>query len=152
LSKAFRIALWVSTIFVLVLSAIQALSGNWITLYLFWPGGPGTAPSFIKAMIDLADYHRYAGFTIGGLSILVLLFAFLAKPNIFVRIISIAGLIMAGLAASGGYLYVTTNTQDRWSLGQMMDATVGVLIVYSIQLTFMFVAFWFMRKKTEPRT
>ena len=129
--KTFRVLLWASTILIVVLSAIQVLSGNWITLYLFWPGGPGTAPSFIKAMIDLANYHRYAGFTIGGISILVLLFAFLAKPNIFVRIISIVGLIMMGLAASGGYLYVTSNTQDRWSLGQMMDAAVGVLIVYS---------------------
>jgi hypothetical protein len=134
-----------------VVSAIQVLSGNWITLYLFWPGGPGTAPSFIQAMIDLANYHRYEGFIIAGLSVLVLLFAFLAKPNIFVRIISVIGLIMVGLAASGGILYVMSNTQDRWNLGQMMDASAGVLIIYLVQIIFMFFIPWLMRNNISKQ-
>ena len=102
-------------------------------------------------MIDLANYHRYEGFIIAGLSVLVLLFAFLAKPNIFVRIISVIGLIMVGLAASGGILYVMSNTQDRWNLGQMMDASAGVLIIYLVQIIFMFFIPWLMRNNISKQ-
>jgi hypothetical protein len=137
IEKIYRVGLWVSTLIIIIISAVQGLSGNWITLYLFWPGGPGTAPQFMRAMLDLSSYHRYAGFTIGGLSIVVLVFALLSRSSIYVRIFAVLGLVMTGLAASGGVLYVTSTFTDRWSLGQMVDAFVGLFGVYLIQLFFM---------------
>lgn len=129
--------LWISTIAVVLIAALQGLSGNWVTFFLIWPGTPGLQPAFIRAMVILASYHRIAGFIVGAISILILFFAFLSKSSIYVRIFAVAGFVMTALAAVGGFLYVTSGLQDRWSLGQMADAFVGVLGVYLIQLFFM---------------
>ena len=66
-----------------------------------------------------------------------LIFALLSKPGVLVRVCAIVGLVMAGLATLGGYLYVTSVFKDRWSLGQMADAFVGVFGAYFVQLIFM---------------
>jgi hypothetical protein len=88
-------------------------------------------------MAKLAIYHRYAGYTIGGISILILFFVFLSKQHILVRTFAIVGFIMTVLAALGGVLYVNSAFQDRLSLGQMSDAFIGVFGAYFIQLFFM---------------
>jgi hypothetical protein len=129
--------LWISTLAILLLTALQGLSGHWIIFFLLWPGGPATGHTFIQAMGDLSTYHRIAGFVIGALSILVLFFAFYSRSTIYVRVLAILGLAMTALAASGGILYFNSRFLDRWSLGQMADAFVGVFAAYFIQLFFM---------------
>jgi uncharacterized membrane protein len=129
--------LWVSTIIIVLLAALQALSGHWVIYFFLWPGGPSYGSAFVQAMVSLASYHRMAGFTVGALSIVVLFFAFASKPSIYVRIFAVVGFIMVALAASGGILYVTSGLQDRMGLGRMADAFVGVLGAYLIQLFFM---------------
>jgi len=136
-NKVCRWGLWISTIIILLLSAVQALSGNWITYFLFLPGASSFGNAFLRAMVSLASYHRFAGFAIGGLSVLVLFFAFFSKSSIWVRIFAVVGFIMMALAAAGGVLYVTSGHGDQMALGQMSDAFVGVFGAYFIQLFFM---------------
>jgi hypothetical protein len=128
--------LWIFTILLVLLVALQSISGNWITFFLLWPGG-NFSQTFIMAMVKLATYHRAAGFLEGGVSILILIFAFLSKSSIYVRISAALGLTMMILAVWGGVLYVTSGFEDRMALGQMADASVGVLGTCLIQLFFM---------------
>ena len=129
--------LWISTIVVLLLAALQGLSGHWIAFFLLWPGGPSLGHAFLQAMVALSAYHRGAGFAIGAISILILFFAFFSKSTIYVRVFAIVGLVMTVVTAAGGFLYVTSGLKDRWSLGQMADGFVGVFGAYFIQLFFM---------------
>jgi hypothetical protein len=130
-------ALWVSTILMVLVSAVQGISGNWITFFLIWSGGPAWGDAFTRAMGSLAAYHMFMGFALGALSILIILLAFYSKSSRWVKIISIIGLVMVALAASGGMLYVNSGLQDRVALGQMADALVGTVGIYLIQLFFM---------------
>lgn len=129
--------LWISTIIVLLLVAEQGLSGHWVTFYLLWPGGPTLGNGFLNAMTVLGSYHRAIGFAIGAIAVLILFFAFFAKTSIYVRVLAILGFAMTVVTAAGGYVYVTSGFQDRWSLGQMADAFVAVFGLYFIQLFFM---------------
>jgi hypothetical protein len=129
--------LWIATVAILLLAALQALSGNWIVYFYFWPGGAFYGSSLVRLVLWLAKYHITTGFIVGGLSIIVLVFAFISKSGLWVRIFAAAGLIMVGLAASGGIGFVTSGFQDRMSLGRMADAFVGVFAAYFFQLFFM---------------
>ncbi len=137
MQKVGRWGLWISTIAVVLIAAIQGLSGHWLVFYLFWPGGPTLGSRLSQFVVWLGSYHRAAGFAVGALSLLVLFFSFVAKSSIYVRALAILGLALTVVTAAGGYLYVTSGYQDRWSLGQMADAFVGVLGIYLIQLIFM---------------
>ena len=132
------IALWVSTIVLLLLLSLQALSGNWVTFFLILPGGPtNISQSFIGALIKLAIYHKLMGFVIGGISILVLIFAFIRRSSIYVRVFAVLGFIITVSAGIGGFLFVKSGFQDRWALGQMADSFVGEYAAYFLQLFFM---------------
>jgi hypothetical protein len=138
LQRIFSMALWVSTLAILVLLTVQAFSGNWVTYFLVLPGGPANlSQSFINAMVQLSIYHKIAGFVIGGISILVLIFAFISRSSIYVRIFAVLGFIIAASAGVGGFLYFKSGFQDRWALGQMADSFVGVYAAYFLQLFFM---------------
>ncbi len=138
LEQTFSVALWVSTLAILAVLSIQALSGNWITYFLILPGGPANlGQSFIEAMAKLATYHKILGFVTGGISILVLIFAFLHRSSIYVRIFTVLGFIITVSAGIGGYLFVKSGFQDRWALGQMADSFVGAYAAYFLQLFFM---------------
>jgi hypothetical protein len=132
-----RILLWVFTIAILALIAVQGLSGNWITYYMVLPGGPTLAPGLPVFLAELSVYHVRTGFAIGAISILVLVLAFLKKSNIYLRVFSVVGLLLTASAAMGGYLFVMSGFQDRWPLGQMTDSFVGAFAAYFIQLFFM---------------
>ena len=134
--KTYVTALWVSTIAILATSAFQALSGHWVSFFLFWPGFQ-SLDRYLGFLNTLASMHRAIGFATAGLSLVVLLFAVLSKPGMAVRLFAILGLAMVALAAIGGYLYVTSVFKDRWSLGQMADAFVGVFGAYFLQVLFM---------------
>lgn len=141
--------LWVSTIVVLLITALQILSGNWIAFFLLWPGGPHFGQAFVHILTGLPGYHIKAGFAVGAFSVLILFFAFLSKSNIFTRIFAVVGLIIVVLAVSGGFLFVTSSFQDRLSLGQMADASVGVFAAYFLQLIFMFKTLGFLNKPAK---
>ena len=134
--KTYVTALWVSTIAILATSAFQALSGHWVSFFLFWPGFQ-SLDRYLGFLNTLASMHRAIGFATAGLSLVVLLFAVLSKPRMAVRLFAVLGLAMVALAAIGGYLYVTSVFKDRWSLGQMADAFVGVFGAYFLQVLFM---------------
>jgi len=136
-NKFLQRALWITTILIILISALQGLSGNWITFFLFWPGGPAFGDVFTQAMVSLAAYHTIMGFAVGALSILIIFLAFYSKSSIYVKTISIIGLVMTALAATGGMLYVNSGLQDRMALGQMADAFVGMIGIYLIQIFFM---------------
>jgi hypothetical protein len=138
LQRIFSIALWTSTLAILVVMTIQALSGNWITFFLILPGGPANlSQSFIGALVKLAIYHKLMGFVIGGISILILIFAFIRRSSIYVRIFAVLGFIITVSAGIGGFLFVKSGLQDRWALGQMADSFVGAYAAYFLQLFFM---------------
>jgi len=138
LQRIFSTALWVSTLAILVLLSVQAFSGNWITYFFILPGAPANlTQNFINSMAQLAIYHRIAGFVIGGISVLVLIFAFIGRSSIYVRIFAVLGFIITVSAGIGGYLFVKSAYQDRWALGQMADSFVGVYAAYFLQLFFM---------------
>ena len=128
--------LWACTIAILAISGFQALSGHWVALFLFWPGFQSLG-KYMGLLNSLASLHRVFGFLTGGLSVVTLVFALLARPRMLVRLSSIVGLGVVGLAVIGGILYVTSVFKDRWSLGQMADAFVGVFAVYFVQLLLM---------------
>ena len=135
-NRVYSWGLWICTILVLLLSALQALTGHWVAFFLLWPGG-NFSDAFLRAMVVLGNYHKVEGFAVGILAILILALSFLARSNIYVRVFAVVGFIMTVLAASGGVIYVTSNFQNRFSLGQMADAFVGVFGAYFIQLFFM---------------
>jgi hypothetical protein len=131
--------LWIATISILAILSVQGLSGNWITFFLVWPGGPqaGLGLPFALAMAGLAQYHIVMGLTMGVLSIVIVVFAFMHKSSVYVRVFSVLGLVITASAAIGGILYVTSGFQDRWSLGQMADSFVGAYAAYFLQFFFM---------------
>ncbi len=129
--------LWISTIALLVLMTVQGFSGNWITIFLRWPGVPNLSDQFIQAMIGLSSYHSFMGYAIGCISVLCLVLAFTSRSSIYVRILAVLGLVITVSAAIGGTLYSSSGYQDRWSLGQMMDSFVGAYAAYFLQLFFM---------------
>ena len=137
LQKVCLRGLWISSIVFLVLGAVQGFTGNWSIFYIEWPGSNSSA-GFIRFVVDLANYHMKMGFALGAISILIIIFAFLARTNIYVRIFAVLGLVVTVTAAVGGYLYVHSSTADRLSLGQMADAFIGVLAVYFIMLGFLY--------------
>jgi hypothetical protein len=138
LEQVFSAALWVSTIVILVLMTVQGFSGNWVTYFLVLPGGPANlSQSFINAMANLAIYHKVVGFITGGISISVLIFAFMSRTNIYVRTFAVLGFIITASAGIGGFLFVKSGFQDRWPLGQMADSFVGAYAAYFLQLFFM---------------
>jgi hypothetical protein len=128
--------LWISIIALLVLMTVQGFSGNWITIFLRWPGAPNLSDQFIQAMIGLSSYHSFMGFAIGCVSVLALVFAFTSRSSIYVRILAVLGLVIMASAAMGGILYFSSGYRDRWSLGQMMDSFVGAYAAYFLQLFF----------------
>jgi hypothetical protein len=132
------VALWVSTIVILVLVNLQGFSGNWVTFFLILPGGTSTfGQAFIPVLVKLGLFHRIMGFAITALSIVVLIFAFVKKSSVYVRVFAILGFVLTVVAAYGGYLFFTSGYQDRLALGQMADAFVGVDAAYFLQLFFM---------------
>ena len=134
----FSKALWISTLVMLVVLTLQAFSGNWVTFFLILPGAPANlSQTFIGAMSRLAEYHVVAGFIIGLISILVLIFTFMHRSSIYVRIFAILGLIITASAGMGGFLFVKSGFQDRWPLGQMADSFIGAYAAYFLQLFFM---------------
>lgn len=132
-----KVGLWISTILILIVMAVQGWSGGWSAFYLVWPGyNPGN--TFLLFVARLALYHMRMGFfTIGALSVLIIIFAFLARSSIYVRIFAIVGLLLVALAAYGGLRFVTSSLQDRLSLGQMADSFIGVFAAYFLQFFFM---------------
>jgi hypothetical protein len=137
LQRNFSMVLWVSTIVTLALMTVQGFSGQWVTYFLILPGGPALSQGFIEAMVKLATLHKIVGFLVGLVSILVLIFAFLRRSSIYVRIFAVLGFIITASAGMGGYLFVKSGFQDRWSLGQMADSFVGAYAAYFLQLFFM---------------
>ena len=138
LQRIFSTTLWVSTLAILVLLSVQAFSGNWTTYFLILPGAPANlTQSFIGALVKLAIYHKITGFVIGGISILILIFAFIRRSSIYVRIFAVLGFIITVSAGIGGFLFVKSGFQDRWALGQMTDSFVGAYAAYFLQLFFM---------------
>ncbi len=148
LQRIFLRALWISTIAILVVLSVQAWSGNWIT---FLPGAPAQLSSgFLYAIAKLRVYHKMAGFATGGISILTLIFAFVHRSSIYVRIFAVLGFLMTVSAIIGGFLFFTSGFHDRLSLGQMADSFVGAYAAYFLQLFFMgkTSGFW-LRTKTK---
>jgi hypothetical protein len=136
-SKGLNRGLWIATVAVLVVAAVQGLSGHWVTFYLIWPGSATYGHTIIQAMSDLANYHKAAGVAIAILSLLILILAFASKHNLYVRIFALLGFVLMVVTIIGGYKYVTSGFQDRWSLGQMADGFVGVFAAYFVQLLLM---------------
>jgi len=138
LERILSMALWISTLAILAILSVQTLSGNWITYFLILPGGPATlSQSFIEGLVKLAIYHKIMGFIIGGISIFVLIFAFIRRSSIYVRIFAVLGFIITASAGIGGFLFVKSGFQDRFALGQMADSFVGAYAAYFLQLFFM---------------
>jgi len=86
---------------------------------------------------------------VGGLSVVILFFAFFSKSNLLVRIFAVVGFGVVVVAVMGGFIYVTSGLQDRLSLGQMADALAGVFAAYFIQLIFMFKTPGFLRRRAK---
>ena len=147
LHKVSSRGLWISIGVILALLAVQAFSGNWITFLFHLPGAPDVGPAFTKAMVSLSLYHIIAGFASIIISILILVFAFMSKSNIYVRIFSVLGFIITASAIVGGVEYVHSMYADRWPLGQMADSFVGAFAAYFIQLLFMLKVPEFLKKK-----
>ena len=133
LNKVFLKGLWIATILILVLDVAQGWSGGWSAFFLDWPGADVTN-YFLMFTAKLALYHHKMGFAIGALSILIIIFAFLAKSNLYVRVFAVLGFVTTFLAALGGILYVESGLQDRLSLGQMSDAFIGAFAFYFLLL------------------
>jgi hypothetical protein len=139
LQRISLLGLWISTIAILMVMSVQGLSGNWITFFFVWPGGPQSqlGPEFTLAMAGLASYHSKMGYVMSGLAILILVLAFVRRSSVYVRVFAVLGFLITASAAMGGILYVSTAFQDRWSLGQMADSFVGAYAAYLLQLFFM---------------
>jgi hypothetical protein len=137
IQKTYSIILWVLTIAILAVIAVQGLSGNWVTIFFVLRGGTQLSLDFLAAMGGLAQYHIIMGFITAAFAFLVLVFAFLRKSHILVRLAAIAGLLLVGSAILGGYLYVQDGLQDNWPLGQMMDSFIGAFAAYALMVVFM---------------
>jgi hypothetical protein len=137
LQKTYSRVLWGLTIAILAIIALQGISGNWVTIFLVFPGGTELSIAFKQAMGRLAQYHIVMGFAVGALSILIVVFAFLHNSHILVRLAAIAGLLLLGSAVMGWVLFVNSMLQDNWPLGQMMDSFIGVFAAYLLQVVFM---------------
>jgi hypothetical protein len=136
LQRVCRKGLWISAILVIVLIIAQGWTGNWSVFYLLWPGSNVTS-MFLQITAQMAVYHMRMGFAIGAISVLILIFSFLAKSNLYVRILAILGFVITVLAVIGGFLFVTSSLQDRLSLGQMADSFLGVLAADFLILFFL---------------
>jgi hypothetical protein len=136
IQKIYSSVLWVLTIAVLAVIAVQGLSGNWVTVFFVLPGGTELSPDFLIAMGRLAQYHIIMGFITVAFAVLILIFAFLHKSHLFVRLAAIAGPLLTGSAILGGYLYVQSGLQDNWPLGQMMDSFIGAFAAYALMVVF----------------
>jgi hypothetical protein len=131
--RNFLKGLWISTLLILVLNVAQGWSGGWSAFFLDWPGA-NVSNSFLMFTAKLALYHEKMGFAMGALSILIIIFAFLARSNLYIRVFAILGFVTIVLAAWGGILYVESGLQDRLSLGQMSDAFIGAFAFYFLLL------------------
>jgi hypothetical protein len=136
--KGSLIGLWASTIIILLLSGLQGFTGNWIVIFILWAGGPTLGAALTRILATMPNYHILAGFIIGIISILALIFAFFSRTHILVRVFAVIGFITVTLAVWGGFLYVTSEFQDRLSLGQMADAFVGVFAAYFLLFVFLY--------------
>jgi hypothetical protein len=143
--------LWISTGVILAVLCVQGLSGNWITFLSILPGAPtGLGIGFNEAMAKLSTYHAIAGFTTIVFSILILVFVFINRSNIYVRIFAVLGFIITASAIVGGMEFVHSMYKDRWPLGQMADSFVGAFAAYFIQLLFMAkIPAFLMKRKTQ---
>jgi hypothetical protein len=140
--------LWISTGVILALLCVQGLSGNWITFLFNLPGAPtDLGIGFYDAMVKLSMYHIIAGFSTIVISILILIFAFINRSNLYVRIFAVLGFIIIASAIIGGMEYVNSMFKDRWPLGQMADSFIGAFAAYFIQLFFLAKVPRFLRKK-----
>jgi hypothetical protein len=137
LQRNLSIALWISTIAILVFIMLQGFSGNWTTYFLILPGAPTLSQGFVLGLTNLAMFHKIMGFVTGFVSILVMVFAFISRSTVFVRAFAVVGFVIVALAAMGGFLFVISGFQDRWALGQMADAFVGAFAAYFLQLFLM---------------
>jgi heme A synthase len=135
--RFFLPALWVATILILVITTVQGVTGRWYVFYFLWPNGPTIASWFMPYLVKMGPFHKVVGFVIGGLSILIFIFALGSKSRGWVKIFAFVGLVVTIVAAVGGIMYVTSGLKDRWSLGQMADAMSGVLLAYLVQFYFM---------------
>jgi hypothetical protein len=136
LQKVCRGILWISTIVVVILIAAQGWTGNWTVFYLLWPGS-NVSSTFMLVTAKMAIYHERVGFAIGAISILIIIFAFLSKSNLYVRVFAILGFGITVLAVMGGFMFVNSSLQDRLSLGQMADSFLGVFAAYFLMLFFL---------------
>ena len=128
--------LWVLVPAILAISVYQPLSGHWVAFFLLWPGFP-SMEQLGGLLAALASVHRVLGFVTGALSVPILAFGFFSGPSRWVRVFAVVGFVMVFITVLGGYIYVTSVFKDRWSLGQMADASVGVFGAYFLQLIFM---------------
>ena len=135
LQKACHRSLWISAIIVLVLDAVQGWSGDWAAFFR-GPGG-NLSHTFMLVVTKLTIYHKTMGFVIGAISILIIIFAFLARSSRYVRVFAILGFAITVSAAMGGFLYVTSRFQDRLALGQMADSFIGAFAAYFLILFFL---------------
>jgi hypothetical protein len=135
LQKISRTGLWVSTIVILALLAAQGISGNWSAFYLAWPGS-NLSEMLIQITARLAAYHVKMGIAIGVITVVIIIFAFLAKSSLYVRVFAILGLVVTASAIMGAFLFVGSGLMDRLSLGQMADSFVGAFAAYFLLLLF----------------
>ena len=136
LQKICHTGLWISTIVILVLAAVQGWTGDWSVFFRAWPGS-NVSQTFMMVVAKMVIYHKTMGFAIGGISVLVVIFAFLSKTNSYVRVFTILGFAVTFSAAMGGFLYVTSRFHDRLALGQMADSLIGVFAAYFLMLFFL---------------
>jgi hypothetical protein len=125
--------LWISTIGVLLIDAVQGLTGNWATFFLAWPNSD-VGNTILQVTARMASYHIKVGFAVGALSILIVVFAFASKSSMYVRIFSVLGLVITLSAVWGGLLFVSSMFVDRLGLGQMADSFVGAFSSYFLML------------------
>ncbi len=138
LQKAGRMGLWIALIVILVAIVVQGWSGNWTVFFAIWPVKTATySQTFMSVVGDLTAYHLKMGWGIGIIGILVLILAFLGRANLLVKLLAIAGVALAAVAALGGYHYVHSIFQDQMALGQMADSFLGITVVYFAMLFFL---------------
>jgi lysylphosphatidylglycerol synthetase-like protein (DUF2156 family) len=134
--KATRIALWISTILVLLLIAAQGWSGQWTVFYVLWPGAD-IGNTFATVAGHLSTYHIRLGYAIGAISLLTLVFAFLSRSSLYARIFAVLAFALVVLAAAGGVQFVRSGFQDRLSLGQMADSFLAAFAANFLLLFFL---------------
>ena len=127
LQRICRWGLWISTILVLILAAVQGVSGNWTVFYLLWPGY-NAGDIFLRVVVWLSIFHIKLGFAIGAVSIflLIIIFAFLSKSNWWVRIFRVVGQGVTSSAAMG-LVFLCTTASNRSSVGRWRTALLSAL-------------------------